>query len=485
MKKIIVILSILFILPVTITQAAPRVRMCDPTVSVPDNLSAAVAEALRVDPPADTPDYAITHYGIRGDSYLVSVVGIPTEFDCTGWNWMQDGVWRGLVAVRDITTQGRGLSSAPAAKSLGPYQIGAVQGRDGFDQIIDGMVDLDDEAKSNLKKQGRSPNQFGAVSHLLGGILKSVLPLPQSVQNQSGGSSDFWFPWEVGKKMMIGTYGIHGTGGWYALDFFSGDDYGGDAARPYVYGVTDATITSVCEDDYNVGFIAQTTGEGGNLNYIHLQKGNSAITSGAAISRGSYIGALIYGTFPQTATCNYYASQLENHYHLHLGFYPSNNKFMIEDWVLDVTSATFSRGDETRTTGQWLTAEWSGGSAYIPPYYPISPTPIPGAPCVNCHVPPDTTTWSGDFFFDNLLGGLIEIVDAARESYPVSDSEIGLATTLERGVAIGARIMFVMVRSTLNLTVTIITISIIVVIEGLYIIYKLWIRIKDAIPFIG
>jgi len=494
MKRIRLTVFFLFcFIPLTVGVAASgQVTMCPASVDVPSALSDGVRAALADDRPAITNSYAITHYDIQGDTYLVSVVALPDDLACQNWAWPDDSLWSGLVAIRDVSKSGRGLSTAPNAKSVTSQFIGGVQGREGFNELVrDTTLPL--QAKNDLTEPIRIKNKDkgGWFPGVLDGILfRFINPSILTAPAASGGSNEFWFPWEMGKKMYMGSGGVHGTETWPAVDFFSGDEYGGDAAPPFVYGVANGTISWLCEDANNVGFTVATSGDGGDLLYIHLALGNDDLYTGASITRGGYVGVLVHGSFSDPGVCGsgsgFYASQLASHYHLHLGFQPSGGKFIMEDWVLDTSTTEWTRGNDVVTIGGWLTAEWNGtGSPILPT--PI-PTPIPGEPCTDCHTVPDMTethAGEGDFFFDNIVGGIMDLVDAARERYPRSEQEIGIATTTARGIAVGARIMFVIIRSNFNLTVTLIVLSAVTILEVLYILYSLYMLIKAAIPIVG
>jgi len=488
-----IFLIILCFLPLTVGFASGgQVILCPSSVDVPANLADGVRAALADDPPAKTNSFAITHFDVQADTYLVSVVAIPDSLECANWSWPDDSMWDGLVAVRDVTRNGRGLSTAPNAKSISSQFIGGVQGREGFNELVRD-TDLPNQAKDKLteplriksKKNGGFPGFINGMMYRFFNADHLMAPAYR------GGSNDFWFPWEMGKKMYMGSGGIHGSETWPAVDFFSGDEYGGDAAPPYVYGVTDGIISWLCEDANNVGFTVASSGDGGDLLYIHLALGNSDLYTGASIARGGYVGELVYGSFSDPGVCGtgsgFYASQLEHHYHLHLGFQPSGGKFIIEDWVLDTSTTEWTRGNDVVTIGGWLTAEWNGtGSPILPT--PI-PTPRPGGPGSGVDPNPGdgdpSDDYTGEFFFDNIVGGIMNLVDAAKERYPRSEEEIGIATTTARGIAVGARIMFIMIRSNFNLTVTMIVISATVLLEVLFILYSLYLLIKVAIPIVG
>jgi hypothetical protein len=200
-----------------------------------------------------------------------------------------------------------------------------------------------------------SPDQVIAASIVpFASLLNIFLPA-------AGGGPDVAFPWQGGAKLMYGTRGVHGGGFGFGigLDFVGGNDLGSNVASDVVYASATGTVTAVCKDDYSAAI--KVEGGGTKIAYFHFLLDTAGLEVGTTYARGAPIGRLRPGNFNGgTSGCGW-ADQQANHYHLHWVVEPASGKYRAEGYQLSTSTQKWTRGNESVSTGQWITG--GGGSS--------------------------------------------------------------------------------------------------------------------------
>ena len=305
-----------------------------------------------------------------------------------------------------------------------------------------------------------------------------------------GGGSDIYFPWQAGKKMLMGPRGVHGAGdfgttGMVAIDWVSGDDFGGNAANNTVYASAGGTIDYICHGTLQSA-IRVTDGTTIVL-YAHLIY-NSNMTIGHTYVRGEPIGVLKYGAFNES--CGW-AEQSANHYHLHWMIVPAGGRYRAESWSLTTALATWNRGNEQIKVNMWMTGG-GGTGPQLPNPGPDDPPSDPGGPIVIDPQNPANLRLSGVHFWDYVIGGLNSLyVSLVLNNLPPtlsseeSDQTWDLATTMTATMIRDANT--ILVNDTINFLPVLLLVLLIIIIETamrvIGIILLVMTLIK-AIPFI-
>lgn len=304
------------------------------------------------------------------------------------------------------------------------------------------------------------------------------------------GSATYYFPWYPGYVAYYGTKGIHtdvgpiGTGyggqGWLAVDWVGGITYSDEIYQNAVYASQSGTVSYVCKDS------VQTWVQIGNFLYGHLND-NATLQHGVYHSQGGYLGSLITGS--HSTSCGY-TSQRDTSYHLHIGFLPTGQYFQWEDWVLDTADETFRRGNSEISPGDYMLAEWLARPIVATP----GPTVTPGGPTVTptqkVPVVPDDGGGGGQIF-DGFIAGVkllaqerVDTLNDPEYQAPDMPNEVTLPLMIMSGLRIAIRSVYVLLKSNLNLTITLIVFGIILVLEPIRVIRAIWIGIKEMVPFL-
>jgi hypothetical protein len=361
------------LLPVSVQAQEPAAYIVGSTTPIDGGLRDALDAWLAVSPPSSAPYYAVTYTQASGGDTLVSLVGLDLASPEDDWN-LEDGqaVWLGTVRVH-----------------------------------ADGSVEM-----------------FSAAA----GAPKLASPDPAA-----GGGSYVAFPWQAGKAMMYGVRAIHGSGdygtsGMWAVDLVSGDDLGDGAAPPYVYASDAGTIDYVCDDGTSVAVRTHNASTGDYFLYAHLLD-NANLVLDHDFGRGGLLGSLKYGSFDDD--CGW-ASQQDDHYHLHWMFVPSGGHFQAEGCILDFSTKKWTCGSTEIGTGQWLVGGVGTASDVDDPA-------SSGA------------TESG--FFDLLVGGLSSMASAGVVSrLPDHDSGgASILTAFFNFLRVGLRLTWTLVRTNVSL----------------------------------
>jgi len=327
----------------------------------------------------------------------------------------------------------------------------------------------------------------------------------------TGGTGDYtdYFPWAAGYSAYFGSKGIHGAGdatgatggtGWIAVDWVGGAvGYTADIYPNGVYVARSGVVEAVCRDNI------QTWVQIGDYLYAHLVD-NSTLREGVYHSQGSYLGALVTGTHltPGTvgaclcpgggstcvdARCGYMCQQ-ETSYHLHLGFKPTGNYFQVEGWTLNISTEEWTRGNEGVTPGEYMLAEWSTRPEVPTP----GPTVTPGGPTVTPSVGIPIIVDGGggggqiwDGFIAGMKNSVQNRVNDLNEATGQTETRepqkyIQLAVS---GIRIMVRSTYVLLRSNLDMRLTIAVVFLILVMEPVRVLSAVWMWIKTKIPFIG
>lgn len=328
----------------------------------------AIEDLLVIDPPTtDSYVYAITDvYETSDTTWLVSVIALDIEGDIDDWNVMEHGLWMGGVLVTD---------------SLGSYNAEYYE------------PDL--------------------------GV--------------TGGPSVPSFPWSSGYKAYYGILGVHPAGfgeSMQAVDLVGGLNLT-NSMPPQVYGAADGIVNWVCTDDFSMG--VKASGPLGEFLYLHLEI-NSSMTTGTRIYTRRVFGDLVMGSFctaemkaaDPDADCHCgYASQASNNYHIHFGFEPVDDKFQIQNCVLDVTTEIFTCGTETYEVGEWLP---NGGGSYDDPADPEDPTvPVAG----------------GGHIWDGFISAIYQVAEDIIMPLLPEGEQQPLMEGLFRVVVVGFRIFII------------------------------------------
>jgi len=446
----------------TITPTAtPAVILGDSSIYIDEGLEAAIATAVndyRPDGLTATPHadmFVITNYNESDTDYYywVSVAGIDTTGTPTPdtWDMIDDSVvWSGLGIAYENPT--------------GTYEA-YIEGSEDYDTMLD-AAGLEDIA---------SPSEGGT------------------------GSYYYTFPWAAGYTAYYGMLGVHG-GSNDAVDWVGGTTRYSDSVFPNgVYVSQGGDISWVCKDDTQVAVRI------GQFTYYHLVD-NSTLNEGVYHPQGSYLGALITGTHltPKTAwkgcpasnpncvdsLCGY-TEQHDTSYHLHWVLNTAEDYFRVEDWVLHRASGIWSNGSAQVGPGQYMFAQW-GDRPLVPT---PGPTVTPGGPTVTpaAYSIPIYQNTGGGQIWDGLIGfaesRAYDTVEEITDTYaPLSDSqsqERELVPLALSGARIAIRSLYVILRSNLNLTITMLVLTIIFIAEPIRALRAIWMAIKDMIPFVG
>jgi len=436
--------------------------MGDSSVSdVPAGLKDGIEDALNVYRPDEELEdldpwdlsnmWAVTGYNESDveDYYWVSVTGMVVDDieDLDGWN-LAMSLWSGIAVAQD---------------NLDTTFTAHLYGSAGYDAMLvtAGLADIS------------FPDEGGT------------------------GSATYYFPWYPGTLAYYGTKGIHtdvgpdGTGyggmGWVAVDWVGGTTYADNIYPNAVYASQSGTVSFVCIDS------VQTWVQIGNFLYGHLND-NETLREGEYHSQGGYLGSLITGS--HSTNCGG-TDQRDTSYHLHIGFLPDGDYFQWEDWVLDARrpdeggTEEFRRGDSIIRPSDYMLAEWKG----IPIVPTPGPTVTPGGPTVTPSAPnpvlPDEGGGGGGQIFDGFIAGVkilaqerVNMLNDPDYQTPDMPGEITLPLMLMSGFRIAIRSVYVLLKSNLNLTISLIVFGIVLVLEPIRVIRALWIGIKEMVPFL-
>ena len=436
----------------TSTPTPPAILMGDPSdSSVPDAISTAVATALanyRPDSELGLPNpdmanmWAVTHYGESSveDYYWVSVAGMVVEDtgDLDGWD-LGESLWNGLAVAED---NGDTTYTAHLYGSVGYENMLATAG----------LADIS------------FPDTGG------------------------DGSYTYYLPFPPGRVAYYGNKGVHDAGhgyggyGWRAVDFVGGAIYADNVFPNSVYVSQSGTVSYVCKDSI------QTWVQIGNFLYGHLND-NETLEYEIYHSQGSYLGSLVTGS--HDTNCGY-MDQRDTSYHLHIGFLPDGNYFQWEDYTLNLNTECFYRGNEEICPNDYLLAGWSANIIDVPT---PGPTVTPGGPTVTpgpgIPEPPGDGGGSGqiwDGFINSAKMLVQERVDMLNDpNYDPADmpNEVSVPIMFMDGVRIALRSIYVLAYSNVNLTITVIVFTLILVLETIRILRAVWMGIKAMVPFIG
>ncbi len=363
------------------------VNMLPPTVQVPDEVAQAVQSLLSTTNPApDAAYYVITDVTLKR-VYLVSVAGVTTD----PWT-LADAVWVGIIAVDPQNN----------------YQA-ALRGTPEFDTMTDGILE--------------------------GGGGGSGQELPM-------------FPLEPGKKFIYGIRGVHGAGGWSAIDLVSGYDLGSDFAPNAVYAAASGTITYVCRDSYQVGVYTD------DYMYLHL-KDNAFLKPGSQLVRGMRFASMVEGSVPSSAPCGW-AEQQPDHYHVHWGFKPQGTTFAVAGgWILDLNTGVFHNGPQSVSPGQVITAPGLDDGAI-------------GAPD------------SGTSFWDPLVNFVIRMGQRILVHFPTRQGWL-IGMYLLSATRMAVRSFHVLLGGVFDLTIPVLVITTIGIIEIIRILMTVYFLIRKVL----
>jgi hypothetical protein len=417
--------------------AAPA-NMATPSVDVDPDIEDATAVAIGNDPPEETADYyAITSVDAYTSTgyYLLSVVGLDTTTP-DDWDLLEDAVWLGNAVVRnedDIT-----------------FTAG-IQGTITYTNMLEEL-----------------PLSDGARAALGGGVYS-----PQSALSSA---DDSIFPWSPGTKMFFGSNGVHeGTYGLAndrAVDWVSGSTYGSDAASNMAYASQSGYITWTCHDTVSTGLVI------GNFGYLHLVK-NTNYANGQYVQRSQGLGPMIKGS--HTLPCGG-TDQLTTSYHLHWSFQPQEVYFQIEGWTLNIIDGCWRKGSSTICKLNYMWAHWGNVGDYPtstpgPSSTPGGPTPTPGGGDT-----PYQPTF-GSSFWDYLVHGIWQFAKFTANRLP-NHTEINFVTTLLAAARTMLKVVFVLMKSSFDLTIAFVVAGLVIAGEGAWLAYGLGIAILKLIKLI-
>lgn len=441
MKKLLTLLTLLIFLATPLSALAdePTIIMAQPTVQVSDQINNAVVNLLTAQRPSDTYIYAITYAALWHNGWIASVVGlanIQPPYD----NWsLEDG---------DATY----LGSIVIPYNDPPY-----------------YYDPSSQANTRAAKTA-----------------KLIHPGP-------GGGANIYLPFQPGKQMQYGIRGVHGSGdfgtsGMVAVDLVGADNMGSNIAPPNVYASADGVIDYVCTDGVSVAVKAYDTTTTNKFLYAHLIN-NANLTIGYALKRGVQFANLVKGSF--TNTCGW-ASQSPESYHVHWMFEPSSNYFQAEKYTLNTSTGDWTDGTNTIRVLGFLTAYGGGSSDYtdgddptLPPVIVVDPTD------------PTKLVLQGGHIWDNMIMGLFSFAGGIASVFPLHSQTMGGGEKEKPVISNAWSVMDNMVQSMITLTVRnanlflgglailgpfIINFSIILFIEGVYVVYAVWRLILKIIP---
>lgn len=421
----------------------------------------------------DTTDWAnmwaLTSYGESTveDYYWISLVGLVVDDtgDLDGWD-LSDSIWAGLAIAEDTSA--------------------------GSENAFTAYVEGDDPDYENMLDTAGLADAAGA-------------------DEGGAGSATYYFPWAAGFKAYYGSKGVHAAGpndpnwggvGWKAVDWVGGATGFTEGIMPNGTFVSQSgSISYRCEDN------VQAWVQIGDFLYGHLVD-NSTLAVGQYHSQGSYLGALVVGTHltPGTAgTCGYtgpvdakcgYMCQGPTHYHLHWGFKPSGNYLSIEGWTLNLSTEQWNKGADYVGPGEYMQANWASNVIVPTPgptITPGGPTPTPGP----AYVVPAVEGGAGKpSIWDGFIAGMKRAVTknasalaaaAGPDDTNTIDENSGrnYITLALTGFRIFIRTAYVLLRSNLDLRITIIVVTYILLLEPIRALAALYMWVKEKIPFIG
>ncbi len=264
-------------------------------------------------------------------------------------------------------------------------------------------------------------------------------------------------PIRAGAMFVYGVRGTHEAGygatGWYAVDLVSGSDYGGGYAPPEVYGAKQEQVTYVCRDENGV------TVKTDSFIYGHLQD-NAALEVGYTIYRGVQFGTMIYGTF--SGTCGW-GSQSANHYHIHWGAPASGGVITIGSRYTVNVSTGLMTGDDNET------------------YQPGDSVLNIGSGTTDPSIDPNKE-FTGESFWDGLVGAVIDFINSKIfPRYPTGQAwEAGATFVSTAGTIL--KVFFILMSSNFRLEVFGFVVILILVLEPIRTIFRVWKVIRKAIP---
>ncbi len=265
-------------------------------------------------------------------------------------------------------------------------------------------------------------------------------------------------PFKAGTKVVIGSRGVHDAGfsltGWKAIDLVSGSDIGSGAAPNEVYASIDSEITYVCRDDHSVAVRA------GNFLYAHLED-NANLTVGYNLRRGVKFASMVVGSF--TDTCGW-ASQQPNHYHLHFGV-PGVTAVQFAGWTFRPFEGGFVNGNTWVRTGDYL----------------YNPGLTAGDNQVG---DPAEQIKQGNSFWDGIVSAMINVIrDGILKRFP-ERSATNYQDVYINASSVVLRVFFIMLSTSFDLTFFAFFMTAMFILEPARVIYKLYMSIKKAIPFV-
>jgi hypothetical protein len=258
---------------------------------------------------------------------------------------------------------------------------------------------------------------------------------------------------------IYGTNGVHDAGyfGMLAVDFVGVPGNMENMAYASVGG----TITYVCKDDINYGYLIDS--DGFDFLYLHLDpSAQPPMPVGTVVTQGQPLGPMVSGSFHDR--CGF-ADQQDTHYHLHFAFY-NGVTLVMDGYTLDFVSEkwTDTTDGSTISPGGSLTARWMTNA---PP-----PEPWPGG----------NTPWDKANFWNMLLAWVQRRAEAARNLLP-KHNPLDLS---QRVVALlRPTLRFMSVLIPFRMTVPLWVFGAIVFLETARFVYSGWMWIKHAIPFFG
>lgn len=325
-----------------------------------------------------------------------------------------------------------------------------------LDQAIDlFLVAFNDD----LSVRDRDNEKFLEITR---GIFSDIPPSPNRQQNGTEGGFDEdtnkpLLPYKPGTFVYIGPSGVHNAGygmtGWKAVDLVSGSDFGSSAATDDVFASTSDEITYVCRDSTSVAIRA------GNFIYAHLVD-NTFLQEGNNLVRGTRFATLKHGTFSDT--CGW-ANQQPNHYHLHFGM-PGLQVIQFSGWNFYPYDGVFVRGNERVGTGQRLIN--------------------PGVTNEDVEVSdPYADLREGKSIWDGIVSAIVEIANNAISTFPARSQQNNQDIIMQSAGAI-MRVFFIILSSSFNLNVFAFVVITMLILEPSRLLYKLYMTIKKAIPFL-